>query len=317
MIVRDFGPYATQVPGLELAAIVGRPSAQDKLDALAAELAIPLVFTDYDACLASDAVDTVWVALPNSLHYEYSKRALLAGKHVICEKPFVLNASELAELTAVAQERDLILVEAISNQHSANYLAIKERMGEVGSLRLVQCDYSQFSSRYARFRAGEHIPAFDPTMGGGALLDLGIYTLHFVAGLLGRPRSVTYTPTMDNGVDTSGVVVMDYGNVTAVCVCAKDSGGPIRSKLQGDAATIFMDGAPNAMPGFSVQPHGGEAQAFNLSAASHRMIEEFVEFERLIAEHDTEARDRYLAHSALVLDIALEALASAGISLGE
>ena len=69
-------------------------------------------------------------------------------------------------------------------------------------------------------------------MGGGALLDLGIYTLHFVAGLLGRPRSVTYTPTMDNGVDTSGVVVMDYGSVTAVCVCAKDSGGPIRSKLQ-------------------------------------------------------------------------------------
>ena len=98
MIVRDFGPYATQVPGLELAAIVGRPSAQEKLDALATELGIPLVFTDYDECLASDAVDTVWVALPNSLHYEYSKRALLAGKHVICEKPFVLNAGARRKL---------------------------------------------------------------------------------------------------------------------------------------------------------------------------------------------------------------------------
>ena len=78
-------------------------------------------------------------------------------------------------------------------------------------------------------------------------MDLGIYTLHFVAGLLGRPRSITHTPNLYRGVDTWGVAVRDYGTCTVVCVWANDSAGPIRTKIQGTDGTLLMPGPPNVL----------------------------------------------------------------------
>ena len=102
-IVAEFLPHATEVPGLELAAIQGR--RREHLETLQEQFGIERVYTDLDECLADASVDTVWVALPNSLHFEVSRQALEAGKHVICEKPFVLEESELEELRALATAR--------------------------------------------------------------------------------------------------------------------------------------------------------------------------------------------------------------------
>lgn len=316
MIVRDFLPVAADVPGLTLSAIFGRPSVRDALADLAGRYGIDRVYVDYDECLADPAVDTVYVALPNSLHWHFARRALLAGKHVVCEKPFVLKVDQLAELRTLATERGLILVEAISTQYLANYRYIADHLAQLGDLRLVQSEYSQYSSRYPAFRAGEVLPAFDPAMGGGALMDIGIYPLHFVAGLLGRPRSVRYTANIERGVDTSGVVVLEYDGCTAVCVCAKDSAGPIRSKLQGNDGTIVMDGSPNICDRVTVMLPGQEPQTIDVKVHPHRMVEEFREFERMIRERDLAARDARLEHSQLVLELATQALASAGIGLG-
>jgi predicted dehydrogenase len=235
---------------------------------------------------------------------------------VICEKPFTLAVGELLELRALAEERQLILVEAITNQYLANYRSIRQHLPELGELKLIQCEYSQYSSRYPAFRAGQVLPAFDPSMGGGALMDLGIYTLHFVAGLLGRPQSIRYTANLERGVDTSGVAVLDYGSCTAVCVCAKDSAGPIRTKIQGTDGSIVMPGAPNVCEGYTIQRPGQDDEYVNVSVHPHRMVEEFHAFERMIRDRDLAERDTRLDHSQLVLDLATEALASTGIQLG-
>lgn len=316
MIVRDFLSISHEVPGLVLRAIFGLEAVRPELDELAARYAVPAVYTDYDACLADPDVDTVYVGLPNSLHAPFAKRALLAGKHVICEKPFTLRVADLAELRAIAQERGLVLVEGVTTQYLANYRAIVERLPELGDLKLVQCEYSQYSSRYPAFREGTVLPAFDPAMGGGALMDIGIYTLHFVAGLLGRPRTITYTANVERGVDTSGVVVLDYGTTTAVLVCAKDSGGPIRTKIQGDDGTILMTSPPNICDGFAITLRGQDPEIVDVTVHEHRMVEEFRAFERMIREHDLAERDVRLDHSQLVLELAAAALASAGIHLG-
>ncbi|WES64373.1 Gfo/Idh/MocA family oxidoreductase [Microbacter sp. GSS18] len=315
-IVADFLPHAADVPGMELAAICGRPSAKDKLERMAEQFGIPRVHLDLAACLADDTVDTVWIAVPNSLHAEYARAALAAGKNVICEKPFVLREDELAELRAMAAERDLILVEAITTQYLANYRWIRDNIDRVGDVRVIQCDYSQYSSRYDAFRAGTVLPAFDPAQGGGALMDIGIYTIHFVVGLLGRPLSVRYMANMDRGVDTSGVLVLEYDACTAVCVCAKDSDGPIRSKIQGTGGWIVAEGSPNVMARVEAKVRGADAETIDLSVHPHRMVEEFRAFERMIREHDVAERDRRLDHSEAVLTVATEALASAGIRLG-
>ncbi|MDQ1126431.1 putative dehydrogenase [Microbacterium sp. SORGH_AS 505] len=315
-IVAEFLPHASGVPGLTVAAIVGRESSRANLDDVASTHGIPLVFTDLDECLADARVDTVWVALPNALHADVARRALLAGKNVICEKPFVLRLEELAELRALAAERDLILVEAISNQYLANVEWMRENLSRLGELRLVQCEYSQYSSRYDAFRTGTIAPAFDPAAGGGALMDLGIYTLHLVVGLLGTPATVAYTPRMERGVDTSGVTVLGYGDLTAVCVAAKDSPGPSRTKIQGTDGTMVFDGPPNEVPAVELQLRDGTHERIALDEDPHRMVAEFRSFVRMIADHDIAERDRRLDHSAAVLDVAVRALDSAGIRLG-
>ncbi len=315
-IVAEFLPHAVEVPGLTLTAIVGRESSREKLDDLAAAHGIPLVFTDLDECLADTRIDTVWVALPNVLHADVARRALLAGKNVICEKPFVLRLEELAELRALAAERDLILVEAINNQYLATVAWMRDNLPRLGDLRLVQCEYSQYSSRYDAFRAGTIAPAFDPRAGGGALMDLGIYTLHLVVGLLGAPETVAYTPRMERGVDTSGVAVLGYGDLTAVCVCAKDSPGPSRTKIQGVDGVMVFEGPPNEIPAVEVQMRDGSSERVTLDDEPHRMRAEFRAFVRMIDEHDVAERERRLDHSAAVLETAVRALESAGIRLG-
>lgn len=313
-IVSDFLPHAAAVAGMELTAIVGRPASRGKLDELRAEFGIGRVYVDLDECLADPEIDTVWIAVPNSLHFSYALTALQAGKHVICEKPFVLREDELTELRALATERDLILVEAITNQYLANYGWLKENLGRVGDIRVIQSDYSQYSSRFDAFRAGTVLPAFDPAQGGGALLDIGIYSIHFVVGLLGRPLTVSYTANIERGVDTSGVLVLDYGDRTAVCVCAKDSDGPLRTKIQGTDGWIVVNGSPNIMASMTVTTRAGQEESIDLTVHPHRMVEEFRAFEEMIRLHNTTERDRRLDHSQSVLSVATQALESAGIA---
>mgnify|MGYP002248068767 FL=1 len=112
--------------------------------------------------MSNPEVDTIYVGTPNHTHYDYAKKALLAGKHVICEKPFTLHLEEFEELAKLAQEKELLLMEAITNQYLANFTAIKEALSDIGDVKIVNINYSQYSSRYDAFKRGEIAPAFNP-----------------------------------------------------------------------------------------------------------------------------------------------------------
>lgn len=312
-IVAEFLSFAPALDGVELVAIYGR--SLEKATALQASAGIAAAYDDYDQCLADPAVDTVYVAVPNQLHYEFSRRALLAGKNVICEKPFTTAMADFDELCRLADERGLILVEAISNQYQANYRAIAEHLSSLGRIRLVQTDYCQYSSRYDDFRKGVVQPAFDPAAGGGALMDIGIYNVHFVVGLFGAPRRARYVANIERGIDTSGVLLLEYDDFTAVCVGAKDSSSPARQVIQGDDATFQLDAIPSECGPWTITDRRGDRVRVAEPLAAHRLLEEFVAFERMIREHDLGGRDRALAHSRTVLTIVLQALADVGIRL--
>lgn len=116
-IVQDFLPMVKRIPAIELVGLLSTPRSVARARELQATYRIGTVYTDYAALLADTTIDTVYVALPNSLHYDYAKRALQAGKNVICEKPFTLVASQLTELIELAGRQDLVLIEAITNQY--------------------------------------------------------------------------------------------------------------------------------------------------------------------------------------------------------
>lgn len=314
-IVQEFLPMIQQVENVELVALLSTPRSLNKAKEMQVQYQIQEVYTDYETLLANDSIDTVYVALPNHLHYQYTKEALLQGKNVICEKPFTLNAQQLEELIQIATEKRLILLEAITNQYLNNFLQIKKDLAQLGKIKIVECNYSQYSSRYDAFKEGKILPAFDPQKGGGALMDINIYNIHFVVGLFGKPEKVQYLANVERHIDTSGILVLDYGDFKAVCIGAKDSTANIRSVIQGTDGSIEVLGATNEMPRYERRSKT-EVEAMNVNLDKHRMYQEFAKFTEVIDQKDLAFASEKLNHSLAVMQVVDQSLASANLHLG-
>ena len=314
-IVQEFLPMIQQVENVELVALLSTPRSLEKAKEMQSHYQIQEVYIDYETLLANDMIDTVYVALPNHLHYQYTKAALLQGKNVICEKPFTLNAQQLQELIQIASEKQLIMLEAITNQYLNNFLQIKKDLAKLGKIKIVECNYSQYSSRYDAFKEGKILPAFDPQKGGGALMDINIYNIHFVVGLFGKPEKVQYLANIERYIDTSGILVLDYGDFKAVCIGAKDSTANIRSVIQGTDGSIEVLGATNEMPRYERRSKT-EAEAVNVNLDKHRMYQEFAKFTEVIAQKDLAFAAEKLNHSLTVMQVVDQALESAKLHLG-
>lgn len=309
-IVEEVLPVLKEINGIELSAILSTPRSIEKAEKLAELYAISQASSDYDSILANPDVDTVYVALPNHLHYDYAKKALLAGKHVICEKPFTLTLAEFEDLAKIAEQKNRILLEAITNQYLGNFASIKANLAKLGDIKIVECNYSQYSSRYDAFKRGEIAPAFDPAKGGGALRDLNIYNIHLVVGLFGKPERVQYLANMERGVDTSGILIMDYGNFKAACIGAKDCSADIKSTIQGNKGSIAVLGPTNSMPELSLSLNGQSLTMINENSLNHRMHDEFVAFQAIIEHEDMTATKLALDHSHLVMEVLDQAVNS-------
>ncbi|MGE7366565.1 Gfo/Idh/MocA family protein [Desemzia incerta] len=316
MIVNDFLTMVHDIPGIQLEAIVGTARSVDKMELLKKDYGIGQVSTDYEDCLNDQNIDTVYIALPNHLHFSFAKQALLNKKNVICEKPFTLNVSEMKELRELASANNVMLLEAITNQYLTNYKKIKEAVKTIGDIKLIECNYSQYSSRYDAFKKGDILPAFNPKMGGGALMDINIYNIHFVTGLFGEPQEINYSANVENSIDTSGILSLDYKDKKVVCIGAKDSTAPVRTIIQGNNGAIVIEGPTSTIDRFTVIDHQNKSQIVDFKVHTHRMYEEFVEFERIIRESDFETMTKQLDHSELVMSIVDKGLETAGISLG-
>ncbi|MDY5635419.1 Gfo/Idh/MocA family protein [Streptococcus orisratti] len=302
-IVDEVLPVLKEINGIELSAILSTPRSLEKAQKLAEIYGISQASSDYDSILANPDVDTIYVALPNHLHYDYAKKALQAGKHVICEKPFTLTLAEFEDLVAIAEQRQLFLLEAITNQYLGNFSYVKENLPKLGDIKIVECNYSQYSSRYDAFKRGEIAPAFDPEKGGGALRDLNIYNIHLVVGLFGKPEMVHYLANMERGVDTSGMLVMDYGHFKCVCIGAKDCSADIRSTIQGNKGSVTILGPTNTMPEVNLSLNGQSMQLVNQNSLNHRMHDEFVAFQNIISNREYNNQKAALEHSRAVMEV--------------
>ena len=192
--------------------------------ALADEFGIQTVYTNLEEMLADPTIEMVYVASPNSIHYAQAKAALLAGKHVLCEKPFAPTVAEADELIALAKEKGLFLFEAITTAHHPHYGFVREHLPELGDIKMVSATFCQFSSRYPALLAGKPSPVLNHAFAGGALMDINLYNIHFVVGLFGAPKGVRYFPNChETGVDTSGLLVLEYEDFVCQCSGAKDS----------------------------------------------------------------------------------------------
>lgn len=311
MIVQDVLSH-WDCQGFTLEAILGTERSREKVLATAERYGIRQCFFEEDAFLNS-GVEAVYVALPNHLHYAFAKKALERGKHVILEKPCVTTADQWEDLWQTARQRDALLLEAMNIHYLPAYRAMKSEMANLGSLRIVSLNYSQYSSRYDAFKAGQILPAFDCHKAGGALMDLNIYNIHAVVGLFGRPQRVHYQANVDRGIDTSGILTLDYGSFQAVCIGAKDCRAPIRCSFQGDRGCILVEKPMSQMTSYTLLDNSGGEATRSFGEGVYRLKPEFDAFARILRDRDWETAAAMAEHSAAATWIQETARKQAGI----
>ena len=312
MIVQEFLPSLVKLEDLEILGIQGTKSGIEKVEEICKKYNIPN-FTDNFDELCNFGIDTVYIAVPNFLHFEFCKKALEKGINVIVEKPITTNYREAKELEKLAKEKKLFLFEAITTLYFENYKKIKEWISKIGDIKLVQSQYSQYSSRYDAFKRGEILPVFDPQKAGGALMDLGLYNLHYVLGLFGKPENVKYYANIERNIDTSGVLIMKYKNFSAMCVCAKDSEGERIGVIQGSEGKIVSEEAPGLVGKVTLKLYDGTTESFDDGFSKDRVVPEFTQFIRAVKENDLEFCYRQLEKSLLVSEVQTKARIDAGI----
>lgn len=274
---------------------------------LAKKYQIDEAYTDNQKLCQSTNIDTVYIGVPNFLHYQMSKLALMNDKNVICEKPFFTSVEEAEELKKLADKNHVILLEAVKNVYLPNFKKIKTELPRLGPIHIVCLNHTQYSSRYDNFLKGKIAPVFDPKKDGGALMDLNVYNIHLAINLFGDPEQIQYFPNRQKGVDTSGILLLEYQDKQVALIAAKDSYTPVRSFIEGEKGTIYFDGSPSQLNNFTITLRNGKKTFFNFNKHQNQLTDEFDEFARIIDEQNFSKANKAFTNSLNVLKVLVEA----------
>ena len=271
--------------------------------------------TDLDAFLNDEEIDVVYVALPNALHYEYALKALEHGKHVILEKPFTVHKQDAKKLIDLAKKKGLILFEAITTIHNPTYQRMLKEKDKLGDIKIVCANFSQMSRRYQRFKDGDITPVFNKKMAGGSLLDLNVYNTHFVVNMFGMPKKIEYHPNVEKGIDTSGILVLDYGTFKAVLIAAKDAQGDNFVLIEGDQGSLRCNTTASRCGNYTLKLNGKKPYEYGKEDDEFCGWKyELKRFVQLYEKMDLEAAQEWNKETLLVVEVLEKALASAGLN---
>ena len=269
---------------------------------LADKYSIEKAYDNYDEMLNDKDIDTIYIGLPNALHYEYAKRALNAGKNVLCEKPFTSTFAQAKELVELAKEKHLYLFETILTRHLPASALLKEKIEEIAPCRIAVFNFSKYSSKYDRFLNHEYTNIFNKDMAGGALMDLNIYNLHLAQYLFGKPEKTSYFGNIQRDVDTSGVSVLEYPGFLVNCIAAKDSDAESFGQIMGEKGYITFDAPASIFNKFKLVHHDGTIDEF-AAGDENPYFYEARKFKEIIDNDDYEQHLRLLDETLEVMQI--------------
>lgn len=302
-IVHDFLSTTNKIKDLDLVAISTIPSQKEIAQGLATKYQIANVYTDNQDLLNNRDIDTVYIGIPNSLHYRVAKESLKAGKNVVCEKPLVETTEQVKDLKRTADEHHVLIFEAMTVLYLENYFHLKEDLKKIGKVHVIALNLTQMSSHYNDFLSGKHIPKFDRKLGGGALMDMNIYNINFTISLFGQPKKTEYLPNIQLDTDTSGILNLTYDDKQASLIAAKDSVGPTRSYIEGEKGLIYFDGPLNVLPDYYLKLAGQDVKHYNFNQYDHRMVSEFNFFINAITKHDQKAANEAYENSLNAISV--------------
>ena len=311
MIVHSILNNVKVTDGIRLEAVYSRST--EKGNALAAQYGAGKVYTDMDAFLADEEINFVYIATPNLLHYAQAKKALLAGKNVILEKPVTTRAEQAKELVEIAKARHLFLVDAVPPAFLPNLEILREQLAKIGRIRLVMSNYSQYSSRYDQVLAGEKPNIFNPEYAGGCLMDINFYNVYLNIALFGKPEQAVYYPNIYPGLsDTSGSMVLRYNGFVSQNAGAKDTWGVNFFQIEGEKGYIYIPNGANGIQSVRVVTKTSD-ETYNVQDNPDRWFYEVQNVTKLVLADDYDAIYRRLDTMILVIETLETSRKAAGI----
>lgn len=302
-ITENFIEAARKVEAIQLVAIYSR--SQEKGAAYAREHGLSCVFTSMQDLASSTEVDAVYIASPNSCHSEQAMQLLNAGKHVLCEKPIASNYNEARQMYETAKINNVVLLEAMRPVFDPGFAKIKELLPRLGTIRRAQFAMNQYSSRYDKFKQGVIENAFNPALSNAAVMDIGVYCVHPMVRLFGRPENVVAESVfLENGMEGIGTALFRYKTMLGEIQYSKITYGMLSSQIQGEDALMLIDAIQHTKK-IELMYRDGRREEFLIEKEENNMFYEVKEFARLVHENcvEHEYKDSSLAEMEVMDEI--------------
>jgi predicted dehydrogenase len=296
--------------GLDVRAVGSRSAGG--AESFAHEFGIPRTHSSYESLVADDEIDIVYIATPHPMHAENALRAIENGKHVLVEKAFTLNAGEAAAVQAAAESAGVLAMEAMWTRYLPHMTRIREIIaaGDLGEVRVVHADHSQKLSSDPAHR----LNALE--LGGGALLDLGIYPVSFAWDMLGAPTSISARGRLgETGADTEVATLFTHeSGAVSTTVSSSRAAGPVTAHVVGTEGRIDIDRTWYAPTTFRLtRPDGLVDEEFVPQGDGRGMQYQALAAERIIAEGRRDSDVLPLAESVAIMRTLDEIRAQVGV----
>ncbi len=279
-IAATFASDLPLVPGAELAAVGSRTA--EAADTFAAKFGVPRAYGSWAELAADPDLDVIYVATPHSSHHAATMACLEGGKSVLCEKPMTLDLASSAQLVQEARSRGLFLMEAMWMRLNPAIRKIQELIedGEIGDVVTVHADFGL----QGPFDASHRLR--DPALGGGALLDLGVYPIHFADLVLGSPAAVhSWARLTPEGVDeTTGVLLGYHSGAVAALTCSIAGESRNAASITGTLGRIDLPQGFFVPRSFTLKRSTGESEEFDFGFEGSGYQFEAAEVQRCLAE---------------------------------
>ena len=275
-IARAFAEALREVPDAVLAGVASR--SREKADAFAGEFGATAAYGSYEELAAASDIDLVYVATPHPQHAANALLALRAGKGVLCEKPFTMNLREAEQVVTLARMKRLFLMEAMWTRFLPSLAEVKRIIasGEIGEVSQVVADFG-FTANF-----GPEHRVYNPELGGGALLDLGIYPLSIAASLLGPVLEAKAQAQLGaTGVDVqTGFTLRHENGGMSVCSCSFLARTPGELTVSGSRGHVRMNTMFHRARSVTVALDDGSTRTIDTPFLGNGYVHEVLEAQR-------------------------------------
>ncbi|MDR0300445.1 MAG: Gfo/Idh/MocA family oxidoreductase [Streptococcaceae bacterium] len=270
-ICRQFIDAALETGKYELKAVYSR--SIQKGQEFVADFSDVQIFDGLTEFVNNIEIDLVYIASPNSLHYQQAKAAIEAGKNVIVEKPAFSNPTEFEEIFELAAKKKLFVLEAARHIHDTAFAVIKSFLSDKTILS-ANLTYAKYSSKMAALLAGELPNKWNPKFSGGILADLGVYLIYWTIAQFGKAESVDYqAKLLSSGVDVSGHGILHYEDFDVSFFNAGNLTSYLASEIYTDEGTLVLDSVAGTGKAAFVKING-ETEEFEIQTAENPLFDE-------------------------------------------